>query len=458
MKKKNNKNIFKIILNLFERIFITPISKLILKITDAPKSNKNGIERVLNNKQSLLIISLIAAFTICFVTRQKLDTFGDNSAEILYNQPVRAIYNEELYVIEGVPETADVTLVGRKSDVYLAKQFPEDEIVLDLQNLSVGTHKVSTKYTQAVSTVEYKVDPSNVTVVIYEKMSENRELSYDVIHKDKLDTKLNVESINLSRDDVIIKGAEDEKAKNSLSKVASVKALIDIENIQKKYENGEIKVGSMTMKDVPLVAYDEEGNTMDVEIVPAKVDATVKISSPSKKVPIKVEAEGSLNNKAIKSITQSSNTVTIYGTESSLEEIEYVSAIVNMDGITSNTKYTINLKKPSGVREMSVNQITVSVELDKITTKEVTGIKINSVNLGNGLSVQALSKEDSSITVILSGSESVLKTIDTSTINAYIDLEGLGVGDHEVDIKVSGTDNRVEYKAKIKSVKIRISK
>ena len=34
-------------------------------------------------------------------------------------------YNEALYVVEGVPEEVDVTFVGRKMDVYLAKQYPE---------------------------------------------------------------------------------------------------------------------------------------------------------------------------------------------------------------------------------------------------------------------------------------------------------------------------------------------
>ena len=34
-------------------------------------------------------------------------------------------------------------------DVYLAKHYPADEIVVDLQDLKPGTHKVSTKYKQS---------------------------------------------------------------------------------------------------------------------------------------------------------------------------------------------------------------------------------------------------------------------------------------------------------------------
>lgn len=446
-KTSNNKNIFKSIFNLFDRCIINPITKFIMSFSNISKGNNKGIEKFLNNKQSLLIISLIAAFSIFYAVDQKTTTLIDNSAEVLYGQPVRAIYNQELYVVEGVPKTADVTLIGRKWDVYLAKQYPADEVVLDLQDLKAGTHQVTARYKQSVSSVEYKLDPSIVTVVVYEKMSANRELTYDIIHKDKLDTKLNIEGVTLSRDNVIIKGAE-----YKLEKVASVKALIDVDNLNNP------KVGSVTMKDVPLVAYDKDGKVLDVEIVPQKVEATIKISSPSKTVPIKVETKGTLDNMAIKSLTPSATSVTVYGDEVSLEDIENVVAEIDINGVKENKKYNVNLKKPSGVRQMSINKITVNMELDNITSKELTGIKINSVNLASGLKVQALSKEDSSITVILEGTSSVIKNIEASSINAYIDLADLTPGDREVEIKVTGNDNRVIYKSKVKKIKVRISK
>lgn len=446
MKKKNKKNIFKKLFDLFDRVVITPITKLIMKTSELLKDSNFGIEKILTNKQSLLVISLIAAFAIFYAVDQKTTNLIDNSAEVIYGQPVRAIYNEELYVVEGIPKTADVTLIGRKWDVYLAKQYPADEIVLDLQDLKTGTHRVAMKYKQSVLSVEYKLDPSNVTVVVYEKMSANRELTYDIIHKDKLDTKLNIEGVTLSRDTVIIKGAE-----YKLEEVAAVKALVDVDNLT------EAKVGSVTLKDVPLVAYDQEGNTIDVEVVPNKVDATVKISSPKKTVPIKVVTKGELDNKSIKSLTPSVSTVTIYGAEKSLEDVEFVEAEIDIDGVKENKKYTVDLKLPSGVRELSTNKITVNLVVDDIVTKEISGIKISYANLGSNLIVQALNKDQSSISVILKGSKSVIESIDTSNITAYIDLSDLSIGDHEVEIKVKGSDDRVTYSSKVKKIKVRIS-
>ena len=113
---------------------------------------------------------------------------------------------------------------------------------------------------------------------------------------------------------------------------------------------------------------------------------------------------------------------------------------------------------PPGVRKLSESKITVNLVVDDIVTKEITGVRISSANLGSGLKVQASSKEDSSISVILKGSKSVIDTIDSSKITAYIDLSGLGVGEHEAEIKVSGNDDRISYTSKVKKIKVIIIK
>ena len=299
------KKIFIKIIKLFDKWIITPITKLILLITDSFKNNGHGFEKILTNRQSLVIISLIAALLTFFLIDNKT-TLVDNSAERLYGQKVKAIYNEEAYVVEGLPDTVDITLIGRKWDVYLAKQYPSDEVTVDLTGLSPGTHQVTLKYKESVSSVDYQLDNSNITVTIYEKMSENRELTSDIIHKDHLDTKLNIDSVTLNRGNEIIKGAA-----YKLKEVAAVKALVDVDKITRP------TVGSTTLSDIPLIAYDATGNVVDVEIVPSTVEAVIKITSPSKVVPVRVIPEGTPEGKAVKTLTPSVNEVTIYGDETS---------------------------------------------------------------------------------------------------------------------------------------------
>ena len=139
-------NFFKSLWLFLDKWLITPITKLFVGIYDFFSNNGNGLEKMLINRQSLVVISLIFALITFYVIDQKHITLIDNSAEVLYNQKVTANYNEALYVVEGIPETVDVTLVGRRWDVYLAKQYPIDGVTLDLTGYTPGSYAVSFKY------------------------------------------------------------------------------------------------------------------------------------------------------------------------------------------------------------------------------------------------------------------------------------------------------------------------
>ena len=140
MKKKSNGIVrfFKGIFRVFDKFLITPITKFFIRITDFVKDNSKGAEKFLNNKQTLIVLSLIFALGVFYVVDQNSNAIINQSAEILYNQPVTAEYNEEAYVIEGLPETVDITLIGRSSDIYLAKQYPTNEVSVDLRDLKPG--------------------------------------------------------------------------------------------------------------------------------------------------------------------------------------------------------------------------------------------------------------------------------------------------------------------------------
>lgn len=448
--KKISKEIVKFFKSLWRSIdkwLITPITKFFVGAYEFFSNNGTGIEKILINRQSLVVISLIFALITFYAIDQKHITLIDNSAEILYNQKVTANYNEALYVVEGIPETVDVTLVGRRWDVYLAKQYPIDGVTLDLTGYTPGSYAVGFKYEQAVSSVDYKIDPSTVNIRIYDKTSVTKELSADVIHKDSLDSKLNIDSVVLDRDSVIVKGAS-----HQLEKVAIVKAIVDVDNLS------SVKVGSTTLTEVPLIPYDSEGNKLDVEIVPAKVSATVKITSPSKEIPIKLIASGEPSGVAIKSLTSNVTKVVVYGTEDAITNIEYLPVTVDVNGVKEDKNYSIILTKPSGIREISVKTINVELKVDNIVSTSISSIPVNTINLADGYKVQAIGEQNRTVTVIVNGSQEVIDSLDSSTIEAYIDLSGLGVGEHSVEVKVKGDDSRLTYRSRVKEIKVRISK
>ncbi len=439
----------------FDKWLITPITKFILRITDLFKDNSKSFERFLSKKSTLIVISLILAFLVFVLIDQESSVMTDQYAEILYKQPVTAVYNEELYVVEGLPKAVDITLVGEKRHIFLAKQSPSKGVSVDLTGLGEGNHKVTLKYTQKLKSLDYKLDPATVTVTIYPKVSETMSLTYDILHQDDLDSKLSINNVELNRDDVIIKGAE-----YKLKKVATVKALVDVDKIAKNKLEDVVakKSGEISLDNVDLVAYDTDGKVVDVEIVPKSVTAKVSITSPSKEVPIKIIPKGKLaTGKSIKSTDLSISKVTVYGDEETINAIEYFPVEIDVDGLTANKTYKVTLKKPSGITEVSAKTLTVNVVVDSSTSKEMPDISIATENLDSKYKVQALSEADSKVIVVVKGSQDVVSKIDASSITAYIDLKGYGVGEHEVDVKVKGEDLRVTYSSKTAKVKIKIS-
>lgn len=439
---------FKFIYSIIDKILITPVAKLMMFISKIFRTNSKPVDRLLNNKTFLIVLSLILAFVAFCLVDKSTELMVNNSADVVYGKKVKALYNEEAYVVEGLPDTVDITLIGRRADLYLAKQFPSDDVVVDLRDLKPGTHKVSLKYNSSVNSVDYKLDPSTATVVIYEKLSQSRTISKEILYESKLDSKYTITDITFSRDEVYVKGAQ-----YKLDQVATVKALVDVSKIVNP------NVGTTTLKDIPLVAYDQNGSVLDVEIVPSTVDATITIASPSKEVPLKVIPEGEVVfGKAIDTITLSQNKVTIYGSESALAGITYLPVKIDVTGLSDTSDYNVNLSKPTGVREISTPKVNVKVTLADIKEKTISGVGIATKNLASGYTAHAASASDSSLSVIVKGTASSLKNITSDNISAYVDLQGLTAGSHDVAVNVTGDDLKLTYKPQKATITIVIKK
>ena len=430
-----------------DKKIIVPITKFFVSIGEKLKLSDKPLEKALSKKSSMIILSLVLAIIVFVIIDRQNTTLLEKNAEVLYDIPLSATYNDEEYVVEGLPETVDITLIGTKANLYLAKQLPTQDVNVDLSDLKPGVHKVNLKYKQSITSVEYKLDPSEVTVVVSSKKSETRSVESDIVNLNKLDSKLAINNTKLDTDEVIIKGTED-----SLAKVSTIKALINVSNMV------DPKAGTNTLKDIPLIAYDENGAKVDVEMVPSKVTATIEIESPSKTVPLEIEPTGNvIFGKAIKNITSSVQKVTIYGSSKVLDNTNSIKVKIDVNNLKSNKDYTVTIKKPAGIREISEKVVTAKVELDDEVTTELSGVKLGVVNLGSNYTAQATSENATEVTVILKGVESIIKNITPSDVEAYVDLEGLGAGDHEVEIKVKGTDPKVKYSSKVTKTIIKIA-
>lgn len=440
--------LFKLIYKLIDKLIVIPISRIIYRVNEMSRNNSGKVEKLLNRPNVLIYVSLFCAIALFILIDTKAIDLVSDEAEILSDQPVNIIYNEEAYVVEGVPDSVDITLIGRKSDLYLAKQLGEHEVVLDLSGYSTGTYKVKLKYNHSIESVNYKLDPSTVSVKISEKVSSVKSLDYDLLNEDKLKNTLSIKDVKLDRNEVIVKGSEE-----TLAKVAKVKALVDLEAAKLTEK------GTFTVDSIILVAYANDGTKVEnVEIVPTKISASVTVDSYYTELPIKIVTTGNLTTGyALSSATSSVSKVGVYGDKDIINELSYIEAKIDINGLSSDKTISVTLSKPKGVRYMTETSTNVEVKLEAETSKEFEGIQISSINLGNGYTANAVSEEDRTITVIAKGVKSVLDSLEPDKkINAYIDLSGYTEGTYDVEVKVSSDDVRVKLTPKVSTVKIKI--
>ena len=416
------------------------------------------IYKFIDQKIVVPISRFIYYLSIMFILIDtKVINLVKTEAEEIRGVPVVVKYNEEAYVIEGVPDTVDITLTGRKSDIYLAKQLGEYEVVLDLSEYtpSDNPYKVYFSYSKPIHSLTYKLDPSYVQVMIKNKESQVKTLSYDLLNINALDSKLSVKSVSLNKTEVVVKGGSD-----ALAEIASVKALIDLA------KQNFTEAGTHDIDNVELVAYDSKGNKLtNIEIVPGTISATVILESYSKAVPVSIETTGELiAGKAIASILVNGNSnysITIYGDQEELDKINSVPVTINVDGLGKEDvkEYNATINKPNGVRKMSAEKVKIKVQFgeEKQKTIDVSN-NIAPINLSEGLTANLINTTN--VTVQVKGVESVINKInngeDENKVDAYIDLSGLGVGEHEVEVKINNTNPLVSYVVSSK-IKIKIT-
>ena len=442
------------IYRLIDRLIVTPISRLIFNIKEYLKSHNLKLDYIFNRPNFMIYVSLILAVIVFLLIDSKVINLVESEAEVITNVPVTVNYNEEAYVVEGIPDTVDIVLIGRKSDIYLAKQLGTNNVILDLSDYEArdSAYRVYLSYTKSIDSIDYKLDPSYVSVTIKDKISEIKTLNYDLINEQYLSEELSVESVELSQSEVVVKGSED-----AIREIATVKALIDLSN------SSLSDVGTYTIDDILVVAYNSQGEVLDnIEIVSSTLTATVNLDTYSKSVPIEVRTTGTLvTGKAIASIlinNSNAYSITIYGDEEEISNITSVPVTINVDGEGANgtRSYNVRIDRPTGVRALSENNASITVTFGDERQKELEITTISSRNLASGYTANIVGTN--SVPVIVKGVQSVIDGIDASDINAYIDLEGYTEpGEYDVEVKIENNDPKLNFVVSASTIRVRIT-
>ena len=184
--------LIKKIYKFFDKKIIVPITKFFVGIGEKIKNIGKPLEIISKSKKGIIIISLLLSVAVCYYIQGRSNSLLETNAKVLYDQPVTANYNEEEYVVEGLPKTVDITMIGNKANLYLANQLPTQNVVVDLSDLGVGSYDVKLKYKQAITSVQYKLDPSIVRVTISPKKSRTISVSEEIMNLSDLNPELSI--------------------------------------------------------------------------------------------------------------------------------------------------------------------------------------------------------------------------------------------------------------------------
>ncbi|MGG3625673.1 YbbR-like domain-containing protein [Bacillus gobiensis] len=398
------------------------------------------MDKFLNTPWAVRIIALLLAIMLFIsVSIEKQPDFKKPGEQLfqeeqptteeatLTNIPVNTYFDEENLVVTGVPQTVNVTLKGSTSAVTTARQTKDFEIYADLEGLSTGSHRVVLKARNVNEDLDVSINPSVTTVTIQEKTTENFPVEVDFFNQNKMAGGYTPEQPIVSPKNVKVTGA-----KEVIDNISVIKAGVDLEGVDKTLE-----------KQTKVTVYDSDGNILPVDVEPAVVDITVPVTSPSKKVPLKINRTGKLpEGTSISSVETNPSEVTIYGPQDVLDSIEFIDGVdLDLSKIKDNTVQEVDIPLPDGVKSASPDKVKLNVKVEKEKEKELNNVSIKPVGLKNDQNLEFLDPDTSQLSLLAKGSTEEIDQLQPSDIELYVDVSNLNEGEHDVNIEVNGPQN-----------------
>lgn len=417
---RDTEKVFQKISSFFKNIwrFLTTPS-MILSIFKV-KNLDHIYESFLRNEKLTKILALTVAIFFAATVRYAPSIKERYSVDI-NSYPLVSYYDKDRMVIEGLPDTVDVTLVGDKSQVDIAKTKGNFEIYADLTDLPAGTHKVNLQYSKLGDKLDAKIDPSTIVVTIMALTETDKTVKADFVNLDQIDEMYVLSEPKLALDTVKIKGPQ-----TIVDKVASVKAIIDVSDLSK-----------LSDYEAPVFAYDKLGNKLDVEIKPDKLTASVQVTSPSKVVPVEAVVTGNApDGYSVSNLILTPSEVKLYGETSQLETFEKLQIQVDLYQLDDNNELLVKLDKPENIHKMDTDTIKVKVAFEETQTKVLEDVTVDYKNLDSNYSVKGKSSEDITLDLTLKGSTTKLNSISADDIKISVDLMGYSVGEYEVPVTI----------------------
>jgi len=383
------------------------------------------LDYILNSNRRIRWLSLVLAAALYLIVNGGINISKSNYYEILRDVPVQIEGGKDLYEIVNAPDTVVMNIYGNYIDVQATKMKRDYYAYIDVSNLSEGTHTVEIKAGNIPNKLECDIKPETVEITIAKKVVQTFDLKYEFINE-QTDSMYTVHQPVLDFNTVKIRASQ-----QTLDKIDRVVAIIDANITESK-----------TKQVAKIVAYDANGEQIDVEINPKEVSYSITVSSYSKKVSLSVDIIGSVDtNYGIKSTTYQPIQIEIYGIEEEISGIEEIKVSYDVSNLKETTDFNILVKDylPSTVRKASIAYISGTVEIEQIVSKEIKDIPITIINNANNYDV-TFAGNNGNASIKITGLKSKVNEFSAADVQAYIDLKDVVEGTNEMTVRIIISD------------------
>ena len=404
------------------------------------------MDRILfSQRYGKLVALLLAVFVYAIIN------IGDSASSLFETkqvytfkaQTVNVLVNEETYEVSGLPETVDVQLLGDINDLQMVRQQNSLSVVADLRQLGEGRIDVELEVQNIPARLEVIIEPGPVSVELKKKQTQTYALGYDFVNQSEMDATYDLGTPEFDEDTVTVRASED-----TLNRVSYVKALIDVSGVTSDFET-----------DAPLAAYDENGDRLEVDIIPSTMHVSISVTQPKKTVPIEVVQVGTMEEGlAISTCTLSDEEITLYAKQSVLDQIDHIEISLPVSNITSDRTLAMPITLPQGVTQASLSSVSVSVTVGERTSTTFSDVQVRLINQEAEIDGMPITLDPRTVSVTVSGSEEMLQNITKEDIMVTADLKGItAAGERQLTLSVSGSNRLVEYQLETSEITVTVS-
>jgi YbbR domain-containing protein len=363
-----------------------------------------------NQKMMVVIISIVLAFLLwLYVMGEKnpLQQRLINDVPVTLTN-VESMVQDNLVLMPNQTYNVDLSITGRALDIYYIKAS-DIKLEADMSgSIKKGNNNIPVRIKSSPKGIT--VNGKNGPLLVSVKLDVLVNKTVPVIINIRGNVKDGYGYIKpiIRPVEVAVSGPE-----AFVKSVVTATGQIDISDNYANI-NGSISVVPQDKQGIPI---------LNVTVLPKFIDTTVLIK-PSKDVPIKVGTIGTLNsNKILMDIRPQLDRISIIGDKKIIDKINDISTKpINLSKLLDSSTLVLKLDIPRGVNILGgTRSINVDVSVENKIVKTMN-VQINAINKDSSFNY-SLSMD--TVSVEITGPESIVNSIDSKNISATVDVKGI---------------------------------